>query len=80
VRAALVPRGVLIVREFFTSPDRTQPPGASLFALNMLVNTAGGRAYAAQEIVEWLRQAGFASAAYRRSRALPDTGYVRACL
>jgi len=76
VRKALAPAGVFVVRDFFTSPDRTQPPGASLFALNMLVNDTGGRSYSAREIATWLRNAGFASAATRRSKLVPDAGYV----
>jgi len=76
VRRALAPGGVFVVRDFFTTPDRTKPPGASLFALNMLVNDTGGRSYAASEVTEWLRKAGFASASHRRSKAVPDAGYV----
>ncbi len=76
VAAALVPGGVLVVRDFFLEPDRVRPPSASLFALNMLVNTEGGRTYTAAEVVAWLKEAGFRSAVRRRSRAVPDTGYV----
>lgn len=76
IRRALDPGGVLVVRDFFTSPDRTKPPSASLFALNMLVNDTGGRSYSAEETVDWLRKAGFASASYRRSKLVPDTGYA----
>ncbi|MFV1957792.1 MAG: methyltransferase [Planctomycetota bacterium] len=76
VRRVLPAGGLFVVRDFFTTPDRTRPPGASLFALNMLVNDTGGRSYAAQEVAEWMRRAGFASASYRRSKAVPDAGYV----
>ena len=75
--AAILPTGGLfIVRDFFLSPDRTQPPGASLFSLNMLVATRGGRSYSAQECEEWLRKVGFASVTYRKSKAAPETGYL----
>jgi hypothetical protein len=70
--------GRLIVRDFFLSPDRTEPPGASLFSLNMLVATRGGRSYSAKECTDWLREMGFARVTYRRSKAAPDTGYLEA--
>lgn len=76
VHQALVPGGMLVVRDFFTSPDRTRPPSASLFALNMLVNDTGGRSYSAREVTEMLKRIGFASATSRRSKAVLDTGYV----
>jgi ubiquinone/menaquinone biosynthesis C-methylase UbiE len=76
VRRALAPGGTFVVRDFFTSPDRTQPPGASLFALNMLVNDTGGRSYSAREVADWLRRAGFRTARPRRSKLVPDSGYV----
>ncbi|MEN8151483.1 MAG: methyltransferase, partial [Planctomycetota bacterium] len=75
--AAILPRGGLfIVRDFFLSPDRTQPPDASLFSMNMLVATRGGRSYSAQECEGWLRKVGFATVTYRKSKAAPDTGYL----
>ena len=75
--AAILPKGGLfIVRDFFLSPDRTQPPAASLFSLNMLVATRGGRSYSAKECEAWLRKVGFAKVTYRRSKAAPETGYL----
>jgi cyclopropane fatty-acyl-phospholipid synthase-like methyltransferase len=77
--AAILPAGGLfIVRDFFLSPDRTQPPGASLFSLNMLVATHGGRSYSAKECEAWLRKVGFSKVTYRKSRAAPETGYLYA--
>ena len=76
VRKALAPGGTFVVRDFFTSPDRTQPPSTSLFALNMLVNDTGGRSYSARETTDWLRRAGFASVRSRRSELVPDASYV----
>lgn len=76
VRKALEPDGVFVVRDFFTSADRTRPPGASLFSLNMLVNDTGGRSYGAREVADWLRKAGFSSATHRHSKHVPDAGYV----
>jgi SAM-dependent methyltransferase len=76
IRDALEPGGLLVVRDFFTSKARTHPPSASLFALNMLVNTAEGRAYSTSETRDRLRAAGFRSAVYRSSKVAPDAGYV----
>lgn len=76
VRETLTPDGMLVVRDFFTSPDRTQPPGASLFALNMLANSARGRSYSAKETTAWLREAAFAKVRFQRSTSVPDTGYL----
>jgi SAM-dependent methyltransferase len=78
VAAALVPRGLLIVRDFFLDADGTTPASASLFSLNMLVSTIGGRSYSAKETARELRRAGFRTVAHRRSRAVPDTGYLLA--
>jgi SAM-dependent methyltransferase len=76
IHDALAPGGLLVVRDFYTNDDRTQPPGASLFALNMLVNTAGGRTYSTHETEAMLREAGFVDVAYRVSDGVPDAGYV----
>jgi hypothetical protein len=73
---ALPRRGLLVVRDFFLAPDRTTPAPASLFSLNMLVATPHGRCYSAEEIADRAREAGFATARFRRSRAVPDTGYL----
>ena len=51
-----------------------------LFSLNMLVNTPGGRSYTAKEVTEWLRRAGFRSVSFRRSKGVPDSGYLFARL
>lgn len=63
---ALKPQGVLLVRDFFLDASRTGPLWPALFALNMLLWTAGGRSYAWGEVEHWLRQAGF-----RRLRRVP---------
>ncbi len=78
VAAALPGKGLFIVRELFTGPDRTTPPSASLFALNMLVNTPAGRTYSTRETAAWLKKAGFATTTFRRSKAAPDADYILA--
>jgi SAM-dependent methyltransferase len=55
---ALVPGGRLCIKDFLLRPDRTGPERVSLFAVNMLVNTAGGDCYTLPEIKGWLLNAG----------------------
>ncbi|MEJ2192440.1 MAG: methyltransferase [Nitrospirota bacterium] len=65
-RAALNPGGRMAVQEFPVSDDRTSPPEGALFAVNMLVNTHGGRTYPAKEIMGWLRESGFVKLSQKR--------------
>jgi ubiquinone/menaquinone biosynthesis C-methylase UbiE len=58
-RKALNKNGRVIIQEFLISEDRTQPAWSSLFAINMLVNTTGGRTYSPNEMKAWLMKAGF---------------------
>ncbi len=55
---ALAPGGHLAVKDFLLDPDRTTPPGAALFAVNMLVATEGGDSYTVEEVHGWFREAG----------------------
>ncbi|MCX5788137.1 MAG: methyltransferase [Elusimicrobia bacterium] len=56
---ALKPGGRIVIRDHVMSADRTRPKSGAIFAINMLVGTAGGGAYTAQEIGADLRRAGF---------------------
>jgi SAM-dependent methyltransferase len=56
---ALNPGGLIVVQEFVVNEDRTAPAFSVFFALNMLVGTPGGDAYAESEIRGWLQEAGF---------------------
>ncbi|MEJ5169522.1 MAG: methyltransferase, partial [Fimbriimonadales bacterium] len=58
-RRALVPGGRLVVRDHLMSEDRTSPRSGALFAVNMLVGTAGGRTYSLSELTALLTEAGF---------------------
>ena len=50
-------------------PDRTRPRAGALFAINMLVGTAGGGTYTFDEIAAGLTQAGFERVRlFRRAR------------
>ncbi len=70
---ALVPGGRLVVQEFLLEEDRTSPPPSALFAINMLVNTEGGRTYTWREIEAWLAEAGLTGVA---RLAFPPPGGV----
>jgi (2Fe-2S) ferredoxin/SAM-dependent methyltransferase len=56
---ALAPNGRLLVQDFILNPDKTGPPHAALFSLNMLVGTDGGATYGEDEYASWMRAAGF---------------------
>ncbi|MBN2448626.1 MAG: methyltransferase domain-containing protein [Phycisphaerae bacterium] len=58
---ALVPGGRLVIRDHVMSEDRTQPARGAIFAVNMLVRTAGGGTYTSGEFEQMLAQAGFES-------------------
>ncbi len=56
---ALRPGGTLILQDFILDPGKTSPLFATLFALNMLVNTESGGTYSEAEYAEWMKEAGF---------------------
>jgi len=56
---ALNPGGKVVVQEFLLDDTHTAPPWGALFAINMLVNTPGGRTYTLKEMTSWVRKAGF---------------------
>ncbi|MFI5180477.1 MAG: methyltransferase [Thermoanaerobaculia bacterium] len=64
---ALVPGGRLLVRDHVMDPSRTHPRAGALFAVNMLVGTAGGGTYTFDEIRDGLSRAGFARVRLLRS-------------
>lgn len=58
---ALKPGGRIVVIDMIPNDERTGPPFALFFALNMLVNTEVGGTYTLEEYTHWLRDAGFKS-------------------
>ncbi len=56
---ALLPGGRLVIRDHVMSDDHTRPARGALFAVNMLVGTAGGGTYSFAEIRAGLEAAGF---------------------
>jgi ubiquinone/menaquinone biosynthesis C-methylase UbiE len=59
VRRALVPGGTVMIKDFLLDRDFVHPPFASLFAINMLINTPGGRSYGYDEIRALVKRLGF---------------------
>jgi 3-hydroxy-5-methyl-1-naphthoate 3-O-methyltransferase len=57
---ALAPGGTIAIAEFIANDDRTGPPNAMIFAVNMLVNTEDGDTFTFPEIKRWLTDSGFA--------------------
>jgi SAM-dependent methyltransferase len=55
---ALAPHGQVVVQDFIVDEDRTGPPFAALFALNMLVGTGAGDTYTESEVRRWMEDAG----------------------
>lgn len=56
---ALASGGTIVIAEFVPNDDRTGPPNALIFAVNMLVNTDAGDTFTFPEMSQWLREAGF---------------------
>jgi 2-polyprenyl-3-methyl-5-hydroxy-6-metoxy-1,4-benzoquinol methylase len=62
VFAALNPGGQIVLRDMVLQPDRTGPPDAAMFALQMLLATESGGLDTSDDWETWLRSAGFAPA------------------
>jgi SAM-dependent methyltransferase len=56
--AALAPEGRLVIQDFIVDENRTGPPFAVLFALNMLVGTEAGDTYTESDVRGWMTAAG----------------------
>ncbi len=67
IHRALVPGGVVLIRDHIMDETRTKPPAGAMFALNMLVNTSGGDTYTLAEVQETLEAAGFTAVRMIRS-------------
>lgn len=56
--SALRPGGRLLVKDVWINQDRTAPPVAVYFALNMALYTQAGDVYTKDEVCGWIRAAG----------------------
>ncbi len=66
VKKSLNKGGKVVVQEFFVNPSHTSPLWGAIFAINMLVNTTGGRTYSPSEIKSWFKKTGFKSTSTKR--------------
>ncbi len=71
--SALEVGGILWIRDYVMSEDRTKPKPGALFAINMLVGTQGGGTYTFEEIKEDLNQAGFKEVCFKIHGEQMDT-------
>ena len=78
IHQAMADGGTLLVRDMLTNADRTSPPGASLFALNMLLHTDGGRTYSVEEVKDWLKEAGFKKVSHHKVVPGSNTSVLKA--
>lgn len=62
VFSALEPGGTIVIAEMLPNEERTGPPHALVFALNMLVHTDEGDVFSFEQIAGWLRETGFIDA------------------
>lgn len=56
---ALIPGGMLIVKDFLLDPDGKGPAFSLMFALHMFVHTEAGDTFSVDTVREWTRDAGF---------------------
>lgn len=66
LRDALAPDGLLLLHDFFLETNRATPAFGSLFALNMLVTTDGGRCWTYDETKQALEGLGYREVEWKR--------------
>ena len=59
VYSALAPGGTIAIAEMIPDADRSGPPFALIFGVNMLVNTEEGDVFSFEQIRSWLEEIGF---------------------
>jgi SAM-dependent methyltransferase len=64
IRNALLPGGLLILKDFFISEDGTEPLWTALFAMNMVLGTESGNTYTRAAVEKWLSRTGFSLEKY----------------
>ncbi len=69
---ALRDRGMLLIGEFIPNDDRTGPPLAMLFGLNMMLHIPDGDVFTMKEYRAWLKDAGFKTVKAIRTPAAPS--------
>ncbi|MBF0488894.1 MAG: methyltransferase domain-containing protein [Nitrospirae bacterium] len=66
VKKSLNKGGKIVIQEFFIEDNMSEPLEGTLFAVNMLVHTEGGRCYSVNEMQSWLNKSGFTEVATSR--------------
>jgi len=64
--SALEPGGLVLIRDIVMDASRTSPEAGAMFAVNMLVNTAGGGTFTFSELRDDLSSAGFSRVRFLR--------------
>lgn len=57
--------GHFVIRDRFLDESQTEPLGAVIFGIHMLVNNLEGGTYIVREVQEWLQSTGFTNVEYR---------------
>ena len=73
---SLKPGGRLILVDLFLKNNRTEPPGAAMFSLTMLLFTTTGRTYTFQETENLLKSFGFGK--FKRSELSQGSSIIEA--
>ena len=56
----------MLIVDTFLEDDRTNPPEAAVFSVELFLRTAWGRCYAWSDVFKWLEPLGFSS--FKRTR------------
>ena len=56
--ASLNPNGLIIIHDFYLNDSMDGPLFPALFSLNMLLGTAGGRAYSTRQVIGMMEKSG----------------------
>jgi ubiquinone/menaquinone biosynthesis C-methylase UbiE len=59
ITKALNANGRLLIVDRFLEDDRTNPPEAAVFSVELFLRTASGRCYAWSDVLQWLEPLGF---------------------
>ncbi|MFQ5963898.1 MAG: methyltransferase [Candidatus Scalinduaceae bacterium] len=74
---SLKKRGIVFIQEFILDSSKTKPLFGALFSLNMLVGTNGGSSYTGEEMIQWLKRAGFQN--IKKIKLSLDSGLIMGC-
>ena len=67
------PGGRMVILEFAVNDDRLTPPGAAVFALQMLASTKAGDAYSFHELEAMCHEADFGTVTHHEVVGTPQS-------